>query len=120
MDGNRFSRGKEGISKRRLRGMELVWLFVFAFILAVPMLWIAVLRSELVHYGYEVHQLKIQEVELVKEREQLRAELARLKSPSRIFREMRRMNLVPIREQVVVITPGEALVADAEPQEDFP
>jgi len=84
------------------------------------MLWITVLRSELIHYGYEVHQLKIRETKLLKEQEQLRAELARLKSPSRIFSKMNQMDFCPIKDQVVVYSANEALVADAVPQKEFP
>ncbi len=115
-----FSRGTHAVAKRKLRGSEFIYLFLFAFLLAIPMVWIASLRTVLVRYGYRVVELKSEEAAMLDEQAYLRAELARLTRPERVFRQMEKRGLVPRQEQIVVYTTRETLVAEAARTEGLP
>lgn len=115
-----LSRGRQGVAKRKLKGSEFILLFLFAFALGIPMVWIAAVRTELVQYGYQVVELKTEETKLLEEQAYLRAELARLTSPDRVFKEMKKQGLVPQQEQIVVYESNETLVAESVPREDRP
>ncbi|MCB1042250.1 MAG: hypothetical protein KDC35_04900 [Acidobacteria bacterium] len=107
-----LSRGQAHVAKRKLKGAEFFLLIFFAFLLAIPMVWIASIRTDLVRYGYQMVELKTEEAHLLEEQAYLRGELARISSPDRVFREMKRMGFVPGQERIVVYQSNETLVAE--------
>lgn len=108
----RFSRGSGNLTKRRMKGAELFWLFLFAFLLGLPMLWIASVRNELLDYGYKIQELQTTNARLMEEQEQLVAEMAHLRRPDRIFSELQKRGFVPTKQKFVVYEGEEVLVAE--------
>ncbi|MCB1050138.1 MAG: hypothetical protein H6510_02005 [Acidobacteria bacterium] len=108
----RFSRGSQSVAKRKLRGLELFWLFLFAFLLALPMLWVASVQTNLIEFGYKVQALRAKESELLEEQDRLKAELAFLKRPDRVFTELQKQGLTPSPERIQVYEGQEVLMAE--------
>ena len=86
----------EKVSKQRLRGLGVIWMFLTGFLLVCPMLWIASLRGKLVDYGYKLNAVRQEKDALLQEQARLKAELAHLKQPELVFRKMQRMRFVPL------------------------
>jgi len=108
----RFARGDQRLAKRRLKGLELIWLFLFAFLMALPMLWITSVRARLLDYGYQVQTLRTEADELLQEQDALRAELAYLQRPDLVFQEMLNRGMVPGGRRVAVHSGPEMVVAE--------
>lgn len=108
------------MTRSRIRGLGLLLLFGLGFLMMVPMLWVTSTQTALVDYGYKVTELKAEEERLLEEQAYLRAELARLKTPERVFQSMRELGLRPNWNQVVVSWTDEPLTLQAKREEERP
>jgi len=94
---SQFFRGKH-VKKTRKKGRDFLYLATGAVLLVLPMLVIAAKRSALVNVGYQITELRQENVKLNEEQVRLRAELTTLTRPDRIWQQALDMGLRPMEE----------------------
>lgn len=119
---SQFFRGKK-VRKTRNRGRDFLYLAAGAVLLVTPMLVIAAKQSSLVNVGYQITELREENVRLTEEHMRLRAELTSLTRPDIIWQQALDMGLRPMEkgrhlevrvlERVEDPNEGETLLATA-------
>ncbi len=109
-----YLRRTKEVKKLRRRGREYLYLMMAVAVLVVVMLVIAAKQNSLLTVGYRIAELRDETARLKEEQANLRAELAVLTRPDRIWKAALKQGLVPMtgRNRYVVHVldqPGEEM-----------
>ena len=92
----RYLRAQQKVRRVNRRWRDFIYLGLGVVVLVIPMLLIAAKQNRLVTVGYGITDLRRETEALAEQQTHLRAELAELTRPDRVFKKALEMGLVPV------------------------